>query len=212
MSVSERNDIKTNGASGAVAESPGRLWALGMVLVVLLVAAAAAIEYALGRTPICKCGTIKFWHGVVMSSENSQHLTDWYTFSHIVHGLLFYFIAWAVAKWRRWSIGFIPVLVAATLVEASWEVFENTDFVVNRYREVTISLDYYGDSIVNSVSDIAAMIVGLFLARFAPVLASILLAVALEVFAGAMIRDNLALNIIMLIYPLEFIKGWQNGG
>ena len=198
--------------SGALTGSSSRSWLIGVILLAAILLAVAVTEYALGRTPICKCGRIKFWHGVVMSSENSQHLTGWYTFSHIVHGLLFYFAIWAIAKWRRWAISFVPALIAATFVEAAWEVFENTDFVINRYREVTISLDYYGDSIVNSVADIVAMIAGFVIARLAPVVVSIVLAVGLELFAGAMIRDNLVLNIIMLIHPLEFIKSWQNGG
>ena len=210
--VSERDAGSAAHTSGALIGSSSRIRIIGAILLAAILIATAAIEFALGRTPICKCGTIKFWHGVVMSSENSQHLTDWYTFSHIVHGLLFYFAIWALAKWRRWAIGFVPALVAATCVEAAWEVFENTDFVINRYREVTISLDYYGDSIVNSIADIVAMIAGFFLARVAPVIVSILLALGLELFAAAMIRDNLVLNIIMLIHPLEFIKSWQNGG
>ncbi|MCC2096759.1 MAG: DUF2585 family protein [Hyphomicrobiales bacterium] len=210
--ASEQTAAWSAPSSGAIMRSHGRMWLIGGALLLLMLAMTAGVEYALGRTPICKCGTIKFWHGVVVSSENSQHLTDWYTFSHIVHGLLFYFAAWAIAKWRRRAIGVVPALVAATFVEAAWEIFENTDFVINRYREVTISLDYYGDSIINSVCDIIAMMAGFAVARTAPVIVSILLAVGLELFAAVMIRDNLVLNIIMLIHPLEFIKVWQNGG
>ncbi|MGE3246541.1 MAG: DUF2585 family protein [Beijerinckiaceae bacterium] len=198
--------------SGAIVQPHARQWAAGLLVIAIIVAATALIEYGMGRMPICKCGTVKFWHGVVQSPENSQHLSDWYTFSHIVHGLLFYFAAWALAKWRGWRIGFVAALAAAVFVEAAWEIFENTDFVINRYREATISLDYYGDSIVNSVSDILAMMAGFAVARLSPVAVSILLAFGLEIFAAAMIRDNLVLNIIMLVYPLEFVKAWQNGG
>jgi hypothetical protein len=161
----------------------------------------------MGRIPICKCGYVKAWHGIVASSENSQHISDWYTFSHLIHGFAFYAILWLVA--RQWPLG-LRLAVAAT-VEASWEIFENTDLIINRYREATISLDYYGDSIINSVSDILAMVVGFAAASRLPVRAVIALTVSFELFVLWSIRDNLTLNIIMLIYPLESIRLWQGG-
>jgi hypothetical protein len=184
-----------------------RPWPYAWSAFVILMAA-AAIELAMGRVPICKCGYIKIWHGVVNSSENSQHLTDWYTFSHIIHGIGFYALLKIVA-------GRLPVgarFVAAVLLEATWEVFENTPFVINRYRAATISLDYYGDSIVNSMSDIVSMMVGFVIARRIPIWMSVGLVIVLEIVVAAVIRDNLTLNIIMLIHPFEAIKHWQLGG
>jgi hypothetical protein len=178
------------------------------VLAAVLIAATALILWTMGRLPICKCGYVEFWHDDVFSSGNSQHIADWYTASHIIHGFIFYGLLWLIVP--RWSVG--ARLLLAIVIESGWELFENTEFTINRYRETTIALDYYGDSVLNSVTDILAMVAGFLIAAAAPIWTIVLAAILLEVSVGYLIRDNLTLNVIMLIWPFEAIKQWQTGG
>jgi hypothetical protein len=178
-----------------------------LLIAAAFIAATAAILYTMGQPPICKCGYVKLWHGVVISSENSQHLSDWYTPSHIIHGILFFGLFTLIFP----KAGINVRLVLSLILECAWEILENTDVIISRYRESTISLDYFGDSVINSSADILAMVVGFFLASRLPIGASIAIIVVFEATTTYLIRDGLALNILMLVWPMEAVKAWQGG-
>jgi Protein of unknown function (DUF2585) len=189
---------------------PGKgAWLATLALFVL----AVAILFAMDRPAMCACGSIKLWHGVVQSSENSQHITDWYAPSHFTHGLLMAGAAFLL--WRKWHLlGGRPAAYAlpiAVFVEAAWEIAENSPIIINRYREVTISWGYSGDSIVNSAADIGWMTLGFLVALRLPWWASVALGLFLELLALAVIRDNLTLNVLMLLYPIDAVAAWQAG-
>lgn len=178
-----------------------------LVATILVPLAAGAILLAMGRNPICTCGSVELWVGARDSPRTSQMLLDWYSLSHIGHGLLFYAGLWLVARrtpveWR---------FVAALLVEAAWEVIENTPQVIERYRAATAALGYSGDSVINSLSDIAMMALGFVAARKLPVWAAVALLVVLELVPLVTIRDNLTLNLWMLLAPNDAIGQWQAG-
>ena len=178
------------------------------IAAILILAATAAILLTMGRNPICTCAAVDLWVGARDSPRTSQMLVDWYSLSHIVHGLLFYAALWLVA--RRWPVEWR--FVAALAIEASWEVIENTPMVIDRYRETTAALGYTGDTVINSVSDIAMMCVGFLAARRLPVWAAVALLVVLEIVPLFVIRDNLALNIWTLLAPNAAVQAWQAGG
>lgn len=166
------------------------------------------VELAMHRPPICPCGAVRLWHGTVQSPENSQQIADWYSFSHIIHGFLFFWAGYWLLP--RLSVG--ARLTIAAAIEAVWEIAENSPVMIDRYREATISWGYSGDSILNSAMDLVFMMLGFALARRLGWQWTLALAIAFEVLTAITIRDGLLLNIVMLVHPLDAIRAWQAAG
>jgi len=181
----------------------------GIVLAFLAVTVlTGSIELGMGRSLLGPDGRFSLWEGNIWSSECSQRLVDPYSFSHIAHGMCFYGGLWLAA--RR-----LPVrqrFLVAVLLEAAWELLENSPFIINRYRQVTISLGYDGDSVLNSLSDVVMMSLGFLAAFRLRPWHTVMVFIAMELGCGVWIRDNLTLNLIMLIYPLDAIKAWPMTG
>ncbi|MDQ3245467.1 MAG: DUF2585 domain-containing protein [Pseudomonadota bacterium] len=179
----------------------------GWLAAIILILLAGVVLLAMGRPPICTCGEIDLWVASKDSPRTSQMLADWYSASHFVHGFLFYAALWLVA--RRWPVQWR--FFAAVLIEAAWEITENTPLIIDRYREATVALGYTGDSVLNSISDIAMMAVGFLAARRLPLWVSIGAVLVLELVPLLVIRDNLTLNVWMLLVPSDGVRAWQAG-
>lgn len=179
-----------------------------LIALAVVVALTACVETAMGRSPLGPDGRFGWWDGDIWSSENSQRVADAYSFSHLAHGILFYGILWLLARRLPLHVRFSVALVA----EAGWEVLENSPIIINRYREATISLGYVGDSVLNSCCDIGMMALGFWFARSVRPRWSAAAVVAMEVGCLLWVRDNLTLNVLMLVHPIEAIKAWQSAG
>jgi Protein of unknown function (DUF2585) len=177
------------------------------VVTALITLAGLVWLYLAGRDLICPCGTVKLWDGWPAPGESSQHLLDWYTLSHVIHGILFYALLWLIAWW-------LPVgwrLAVATAIEVGWEIVENSATVIEHYRTNTVSVDYNGDSVINSLADVAAMWLGFWLASRLPVWLSVVTIILFEIAALMAVRDGLTLNILGFVWPMEAIVEWQAG-
>ncbi len=170
-----------------------------------LLVATIAVLYAMGRVPICTCGVVRLWGGGVNTPDNSQQIADWYSFSHIIHGMIFY----AALRWLLPRASVPWRLTIAVAIECGWEILENSPIIIDRYRAATIAIGYTGDSILNSVSDVLMMTLGFLIAFRLPWRWTLTLAILFEIGTLIIIRDNLALNILMLVSPIDAIREWQ---
>jgi hypothetical protein len=182
-----------------------KLWPL-LALVTVLVAAAFQLRNQ-GRSWWCSCGQPFLWAGDIWSSHNSQHLLDPYAFTHLLHGFAFFwFLSWSLPR-----ISPLWQLSLAILLEALWELFENTEFTIQRYREATAALGYYGDSVANSLGDVVTCGIGFLIAQRLGFRRSLVAFAVTELVLLIWIRDSLLLEILMLIYPIDWLKAWQLG-
>ena len=188
----------------AITQSRGKKLRPALAIVAAFVATAILLRLE-GRLWICSCGTVRFWSGKVCSSDNSQHFLDPYSFTHVLHGFLFFWlIAWLAPRLKAsWQ------LALAVAVEALWEAFENTNFIIDRYRSATAALGYNGDTVINSFGDILCCLIGFMIARRLGLRRSLIVFAALEVVLIVWIRDSLLLEILMLVFPLDAIKAFQ---
>lgn len=178
-----------------------------VIAAIIMLAAQAIVLFWLGNSVICPCGVLKLWEAAVKTSENSQHMFDWYSLSHIMYGFILYFGLWLANKKLRWPVSIL--LLAAVAISVGWELFENTKFVVGHYQDQPLSLEYYGDSVMNSLVDTLCVAAGFLLASVMPVWAIVLLAVAMEITMAANVRDSVILNVVMFTLPLKPILNWQ---
>jgi hypothetical protein len=186
----------------------GRHTPIGDVAVVIaIVSTAMWLEWQMGRTPSYEHGPVRLWSGDINSDQNSQQIFDPYSFTHVIHGAAFYGLTRLVAP----AAPFAAVATTVVALEAAWESYENTNQVINRYREETLALGYVGDSIINSFFDIVCCVIGMVLARRSAAWVTVSWVVGVEIVLALWIRDNLTLNIIMLIHPVAAIKTWQMG-
>ena len=197
-------------ASGADDTMTARRNRLTTVILVgaLLIAVQALTLVAIGHPLICKCGFVTLWYGSPSGPQTSQQLADWYSFTHIEHGFLFYLLLWAIAPRMRFGTR----LLFAMGIEIAWEIAENTPWVINRYRQSALAEGYFGDSVVNSLMDTVSMMTGAVIARLSPVWLSAGLVIGTELVLLFLIRDNLALNIVQLLHPMDWLSRWQAGG
>lgn len=175
---------------------------------IIILSLVATIELYSGRSPLGPDGKFGWWDNDVWSSENSQRVADAYSFSHIIHGIIFYAFLWLVARKLPLKYRFVIALI----IEAGWELLENSPLIINRYRAVTIALGYVGDSVLNSVADVGMVIIGFLIARFSKIWVSIALIIIMELGCLFWVRDNLTLNVLMLVHPVDSIKVWQSEG
>ncbi|WP_302120370.1 DUF2585 family protein [Allorhodopirellula heiligendammensis] len=181
-------------------------WQIAVIIIVM-----ATCLRMMGRQWWCRCGTWVPWSWDIQTSHNSQHLLDPYSFTHVLHGIIFFWLlTWLSPRISQSGLAAPTRLLIAALIEAAWEILENSPWIIDRYRESTISLDYYGDSIANSISDVIACLLGYFLASKFRLRWSLGFILLTEVVLLLTIRDSLLLNVIMLVCPVEAIKQWQS--